>query len=229
MRLYPFFLLICSFSCYAFEVQPMIAELKTSGSSSKLTYQVSNPDDKPTPLEVVIYKRDFNEGGQEVLIPAEQDFMLFPPQIEIPARGTQVFRAQYIGNSLEESTSYRIVFKQLPIAETDESSKISMLFHFATLVFVSPERSQAILAQSLDCNSTARCQLNIENTGNGVLDLSYSQLTSPDSPPIKWQDLKEQAGKTFLLPRQQITFNLEQFKNIKKPTTNLIFKTKNEI
>lgn len=194
-----------------YQVQPMVAELQTAGNRSSVTYRVINPGDTPVPIEVEVYKRSFDETQKEVLTEAFDDFIVLPPQVDVPANGYQVFRAQYIGASdFQKTQSYRIIFKQLPIESEGEESQVNMIFNFATLVFVSQPGSVGNLNQTLDCKSKEQCKLNIVNDGDAVVNLVQSSMHLNGQEKGDWQWLQNNMPVTFLMPEHTLEVNLTE-------------------
>lgn len=195
----------------AYQVQPMVAELQTAGNRSSVTYRVINPGDEPVPIEVEVFKRSFDENQKEILTEAEDDFIVLPPQVDVPANGYQVFRAQYIGEpEFEKTQSYRIIFKQLPIENEGEESQVNMIFNFATLVFVSQPGSQGTLSQQFNCPSKEECKLNIVNDGNAVVNLVQSGIHFNGELKGDWQWLQNNMPVTFLMPEHKLEINLSE-------------------
>lgn len=205
------YLSIVSVSTFAYQVQPMVAELHTSGNRSAITYRVINPSDTPVPIEVVVYKRSFDENQQEILTEAEDDFIVLPPQMDVPANGYQVFRAQYLGDAdFEKTQSYRIVFKQLPIEQQGQESQVNMIFNFATLVFVSQPESKGALAQTLNCQAQDNCKLDIINDGDAVVNLVQSTIQVNGETKGEWPWLQQKMPVTYLMPEHKLSIDLSE-------------------
>lgn len=203
--------LFVSNTVFAYQVQPMVAELYTTGNRSAVTYRVINPSDTPVPIEVVVYKRSFDENQKEILTEAEDDFIVLPPQVDVPANGYQVFRAQYLGDAeFEKTQSYRIVFKQLPIEQQGQASQVNMIFNFATLVFVSQPDSQGQLTQTLACPDKENCTLNIVNDGSAVVNMVQSSIHFDGEQSGDWQWLQNNMPVTFLMPEHTLSINLSE-------------------
>lgn len=204
----------------AYQVQPMVAELTTAGNKSSITYRVINPSDIPVPIEVEVYKRSFDENQQEILTEAEDDFIVLPPQIDVPANGYQVFRAQYIGESeFEKSQSYRIIFKQLPLENDGQESQVNMIFNFATLVFISQPDASGTLTQKIICDDAGSCTLNIVNTGDAVVNMVQSSIHFDGEMKADWQWLQNNMPVTFLLPEHVLNINIDELIAEGKPPT----------
>lgn len=208
-----FILLFVSLGANAmgYQVQPMIVELSPQGKNSLVTYRLQNPSDASLPVEVEVYKRTFDENQQEVLVPAEDDFIVLPPQVEVPAQGYQIFRAKYLASpELSQTESYRIVFKQLPLAEDNQKSGVKMMFNFATLVFVSPQQGVAKQQSQLQCDNLDTCTLTIRNVGDRVLDLSHFDYHFDDGNTVlNWSKFQSITSGRFIMPGHQVTLNLQ--------------------
>jgi P pilus assembly chaperone PapD len=214
-------LLLLGFSAptVAYQVQPMIVDLASQGKKSLVTYRLQNPSDSPLPIEIEVFKRTFDENQKEVLVSAEEDFLVLPPQIEVPAKGYQVFRAKYLGAAdLKQTDSYRIVFKQLPLPNDDEKSGVKMVFNFATLVFVSPDGIKAKQASSVQCSKIEDCKMTIRNEGDRVLDLSTFEYHFHDgNTVINWPQFQSITTGRFIMPGHAMALDLKPLL-IDKPT-----------
>ena len=204
---------------WAYQVQPMIVEMQSAGKNSLVTYRLQNPADSPLPVEVEVFRRTFDENLQEVLVPAEKDFVVLPPQIEVPAKGYQVFRAKYLGKpDLTQTESYRIVFKQLPLEDEKEQvqSGVRMMFNFATLVFVTPEGVSYTAQSKLDCPSVDNCKLTIANKGKKVLDLAHFDFafsfkgaqSNTETKKLSWTQFQPITKGRFIMPNHFVELDL---------------------
>ncbi|WP_105169101.1 fimbrial biogenesis chaperone [Pseudoalteromonas sp. T1lg23B] len=205
-------LLLClSAPTMAYQVQPMIVDLASHGKKSLVTYRLQNPSDSPLPIEIEVYKRTFDDSHKEVLVRAEEDFIVLPPQIEVPAKGHQVFRAKYLGSpELKQTHSYRIVFKQLPLPGDEEKSGVKMVFNFATLVFVSPDGVAARASSKISCEELADCKLTINNDGARVLDLSgFEYHFHQGNTVINWAQFQGVTSGRFIMPGHSMVVDLQ--------------------
>ena len=211
MRYLVLLLLMLAASARAYQVQPMIVEMDAQGKKTLATYRLQNPGAEPLPVEVAVFKRTFDDEQKEVLVPAEDDFLVLPPQIEVPANGYQVFRAKYLGKpNLAQTESYRIVFKQLPLADTKDKSGVKMMFNFATLVFVHPQGVNAKPTSELDCKTIEACTLTIGNTGTRVLDLShYDYRFDGEQRTFDWSRFQAITPGRFIMPGHKMTLILK--------------------
>lgn len=202
--------LCISTGAVAYQVQPMIVELSSQGKNSLVTYRLSNPGTAALPVEVEVFKRTFDQDQKEVLVPAEDAFIVLPPQIEVAANGYQMFRAKYLGSpGLQQTDSYRIVFKQLPLGNEEEKSGVKMMFNFATLVFVSPKGVASEHKSVIKCELTSDCKLTISNQGKRVLDLSQFEYRFNDNATVvNWTLFQTITNGRFIMPGHQVVLDL---------------------
>src|SRR3546814_6969707 len=89
---------------------------------------------------------DLDEAGNLFETPADDDFVVFPPQGPFPVSGRQVLRVQWVGRpDIPTSRAYYVWVRQLPV-ETDpkkiEGSQatvsIDILYTMKSLIVVAP-------------------------------------------------------------------------------------------
>ncbi|MDA9556722.1 fimbria/pilus periplasmic chaperone [Vibrio sp.] len=206
MKRFILYLVFClsflSMGSYAFQLQPMIQTMAPSGVASSSVYRVDNTSDFPLPIEVNVLSRTVDEQGNEVLTESD-DFLILPAQTIIAPNRTQAFRVKYLGQQdIDSSTSYRIVFDQLPVSDSRDSSGVDTVFSFGTLVFVEPKNSQVRL-------EVANSEQSIEllNSGNKVLELNNTQFVvesdNGDIQEVPWGFFSPVAKYNYLMPNQK--------------------------
>src|SRR3546814_11762716 len=100
----------------AARVSPRIVDIKPLGRGSDARIELSNPGQVEFPVEVQMFRGVISETGELELTPADDQFLLFPTQIVVPARSQQVFRVQYIGEpALAASEIYYMQIRQIPV------------------------------------------------------------------------------------------------------------------
>lgn len=138
--------LCCAATAWAMRVSPMVAELTTVGTGSAARIEVGNVGSVALPFETMITKLDFDENGQIVETPADDQFLVFPPQGVVAVGGRQVVRVQWVGDPrLPQSEAYYLWVKQLPVA-TDLDAKpaeggalaLTVLYTMKALLVVAP-------------------------------------------------------------------------------------------
>jgi fimbrial chaperone protein len=109
-------------AAYAMRVSPMVSEISTTGTGSAARIEVGNVGSVPLPFETRITQVDFNDEGQLVETPADENFLVFPPQGVVAVGGRQVVRVQWVGDpSIDVSRAYYVAVAQLPVSTDPEA------------------------------------------------------------------------------------------------------------
>ena len=136
------FAIVPAASATSLGVEPLLLEISPSQSAA---IRVRNSADKDMPVEVFVYRRDVDENGVQVRIPADDDFIIFPPQSAIKAGGRQVFRIRPVTAQPRQSSSYYVSFNQVPEEiENFEGSgaTVQVVFSFDAAVHVVPRKAE---------------------------------------------------------------------------------------
>ncbi|MBE1277400.1 fimbria/pilus periplasmic chaperone [Enterovibrio baiacu] len=195
----------------AFELLPMVSFFSDHGSKSEQFFQVHNTTGLPLPLEIFVKQRAIAENDSETLIDSE-DFFVFPPQALIPPGKTQMVKVKYIGDLIDASTSYRIIFSQLPIQDEEKKSSIKMLFQIGALAFVTPDHVENLVEADVSLKGNAAPELLLENKGTGVVvisDLSFNVKADDTSYTWQWEDIKDLVDRQFLVPGESTRMSVE--------------------
>jgi fimbrial chaperone protein len=159
----------------AVRVQPMAYDLTPTGSGASKDLRVENTGDKPMPVELKVERRQILPDGSEKRIPAEDDFLIFPPQGIVPPNGFQTFRVQYVGDpAIRKTVLYVVTVVQLPIDTSGEKSTgVQFLFNMGTLAAVSPDgaRPQLEIVDVKPAVTAAKLRIEVKNSGNGYARL----------------------------------------------------------
>lgn len=131
-------------SVSAMRVSPMVLEMEANGSAAVARIEVQNVNQGNLAFETRIYRMTFDENGEVVETPADDKFLVFPPQGVLPAGGRQVVRLQWVGApDLAASESYYVSVDQLPVAleptATEQvSAQLQVVYHMRALAVVAP-------------------------------------------------------------------------------------------
>lgn len=154
----------------AARISPMVVAVSPSGPNSTTRLELTNPDERSFPVEVRMYRGEISELGQLKLIEADDDFIVFPTQMVVPAKSQQAIRVQYVGRpELAQSEIYYAAVRQVPVAVADQQSRVQVLVNFNVLVNVVPSGSRAdprlevISAKSVD--ATPGLDVRVRNLG----------------------------------------------------------------
>lgn len=214
-------LFLFSSTAAAYELTPMTMALDEVGRNSSGVFRVYNNHATPLTLELSTMRRMLKDSYYNETAPAEDDFMLMPPQAYIAPGDFQVFRVRYLGNEpLDQSVGYRIIFRQLPVdlAPVDGTG-VSFLMHVHAPVYVSPVGVESSISTSLDFNDlheetrfdTKLVNLDnpdgvivLNNSGDGVEDLSVGELKitleSGETRSLKWTEFSKGVFVRHILP-----------------------------
>lgn len=128
----------------AASVSPMIVEVDPMGRGSVARIELNNPDDGAFPVEVQMFRGDISEAGELNLTPADAEFLVFPPQMVVPAKSQQIFRVQYIGEpELAASQIYYMQIRQIPVDFAAGDSQVQLVVNFNVLVNVVPDGARS--------------------------------------------------------------------------------------
>ncbi|MCG9730838.1 fimbria/pilus periplasmic chaperone [Shewanella sp. Isolate13] len=212
MRIFLLIILLLSHPmAYAFELFPMVSFFSPKGSKSEQFFQVNNTTEQALPLEVFVKQRQISASDTELLADTE-DFFVFPPQVLIPPKSTQMVKVKYIGNLVDTSQSYRVVFSQLPIKDEVKQSSIKMLFQIGALVFVSPDNVANTISADIHYQANTPTSMKLANTGDGVViipQLSFEVTSDHARHSWKWQDIQHLLNQQYLVPGESVDIAMD--------------------
>lgn len=138
-------MMVVAGGAWAMRVSPMVAELSTSGAGSSARIEVGNVGSTALPFETAITRLTFTEDGEILETPADEDFLVFPPQGVVAVGGRQMVRVQWVGApDLDVSQAYYLSVRQLPIAQEPVASEsggaiaVTVLYNMKALLVVAP-------------------------------------------------------------------------------------------
>jgi fimbrial chaperone protein len=132
----------------AMRVSPMVSELSTTGTKSAARIEVQNATSGVLAFETQITRLEYDAEGKQIEVPADADFLIFPPQGTLAVGGRQVIRVQWLGGpTLPTSQSYYLSINQLPVAFTAEttpgsSAQEQIVYHMKALITVAPPNAK---------------------------------------------------------------------------------------
>ena len=203
-----FFALAGLAPAHAMNVQPLSLEMVSIGANSRSTIQVVNDGATPMPVEVVFKKLDIGEDGKTTESPANDEFLVFPPQAVVPAGATQSFRIQWVGApDIKKSQTYMLSVNQLPVKMKPGESGVQMVFDFGVIVSVAPAGAQSTLKLvSAEAETQGKRQgaaITVENPGVMYSYFSDAKLTLESGSwrkVISPGELRQLVGYGVVLP-----------------------------
>lgn len=166
----------------AMTVWPTVIDLSTIGRDGQAQINVMSSEAVVFPVEIDVQTLEIAENGSQTLAPADDEFLIFPPQAMIQPGATQVFRIQWVGDpELQASRSFLIRVNQVPIQSADGASMVQMIYSFAIMVNVADpaNRSELAVAEVVPVHESEQSgvTLLLENTGDRHDYLSSHALT----------------------------------------------------
>lgn len=135
----------------AFQLLPMSQTFAPSGADSTKTYRVVNSKETPIAVEVSVVKREVDLLGKETLTPADEDFVIYPPQMILEPNSSQTVRVTWLGETNPESElSYRFIAEQLPVElsavdspeaplSASSTGAVQVLLRYAGSLYIRPD------------------------------------------------------------------------------------------
>jgi fimbrial chaperone protein len=208
-----FLLIIGASVAWAYQVAPMIYDLKPSGPGATTSIRVQNDGDRPITIELVAEKREFSENGTEKRTPADDDFVLFPPQAVVPAGKTQAVRIQYVGSpTLARSVMYTVMVKQVPVELPNSGpSGVQFVFNFGTVANVVPDGAKAVVDVVSVTPAKSGYQLRLRNSGNKYANLSLGRVmlaSGTGEVAFEGDAWRNALGPSWILPGADRVINI---------------------
>lgn len=128
----------------AMRVSPMVVEMESRGADAVARIEVQNINSGKLAFQTRVFRMEIDETGKMTETPADEQFLIFPPQGALSAGARQVIRLQWVGNpEIANSEAYYVSVEQLPVAfepgspET-ASAQVQILYNMRALVVVAP-------------------------------------------------------------------------------------------
>lgn len=128
----------------AMRVSPMVLEMESRGTGAVSRIEVQNINQGNLAFETRVFLMTFDAKGEMVETPADDRFLVFPPQGVLPAGGRQVIRLQWVGDAdLDVAQAYYVSVQQLPVtfetkANEGIGAQVQVLYNMRALVVVAP-------------------------------------------------------------------------------------------
>lgn len=214
------FLLVSTTAARAFTLVPIRMEFAPAGSGAEQAFHLENDSNDTVAIEVSMLTRQLDLDGKETNGPAEDDFLVYPPQVVLKPNQVQTVRVKWLGaRKPEKELAYRILAEQLPVKlEKDKTghSRINVLLRYLGSVYIVPKGAKAdVILESAapQTNATGKrlIELIFRNRGNAHSLLSDLQLKveagdktvelgSEALPNIAGQNILAGQKRRFMLP-----------------------------
>lgn len=190
---------------FAFDIVPVSRTFTPTGSGATQSYDLIGDQTEAQAVEMSVVKREMDLDGNETYVPADDDFLIYPPQIILKAGTTQTVRVTWVGDpDPKRELAYRLVSQQVPInlkkpevaKPTRVVAKVEVLFKYMGSLYIRPADVQpkvvldSVIAQTDKGKPAIAIILDNQGSGRAFLKTYSLNLTS--------------AGKTVILKPDQL-------------------------
>ncbi len=167
--------LIAASDASALKFVPFVQEFAPRGPNSKKVYRIENDGPEQVAIQVSMVHRTMKIDGTEDLIEAEDDFIVFPPQLVLEPGESRTVRVQWLGDPDPKiELAYRIIAEQLPVDFGNNStagSHVTLLVRYEGAVYIAPKGVASDVAlESAEAKRGAdgsrKLVLTVQNKGN---------------------------------------------------------------
>jgi fimbrial chaperone protein len=130
----------------AMSLSPIHIEMTTVGPTARSQIVVTNPSAAPLQVEIALQNLALDDVGTPKLTPANDEFLIFPPQATVGPGGTQVFRIQWLGEpDMAKSRSFVLSVNQVPVKQPAGQKAVQIVMSLGAMINVAPVNGQAEL------------------------------------------------------------------------------------
>ncbi|MFW6413301.1 MAG: fimbria/pilus periplasmic chaperone [Oceanicaulis sp.] len=192
-------------------------DLTPSGQGARDTLTIENPQNRELTVEIFAVSIDVAEDGEETRTPADEDFLIFPPQAIIQPGATQNVQVRYVGSpDIETSRAYRLIVRQVPLDMTGQTNiALGVALSFATLVNIVPDGAEpAPRVAALEPAGPDAWRVFVENDGARYVRLSEYDFEFSEPGGANYRlaasDLHDAVGQqtTFVPPRTRLRLDV---------------------
>jgi fimbrial chaperone protein len=127
----------------ALRFTPFVVSLSPSGAGANQVFQVENETEVSAAIQISLVHREMSVDGKETLKEAEDDFIVFPPQMVLLPHEARAIRLQWAGDPKPAAElPYRIIVEQLPVRlDTGDAkgTQLSLVVRYEGAVYITPE------------------------------------------------------------------------------------------
>ncbi|MBD2775598.1 fimbrial biogenesis chaperone [Iningainema tapete] len=173
----------------AFKLLPMSRVFTPSGLGATQSYEIVNDANEPLAVEMSVVKRQMDVTGRESYSDADDDFLIYPPQILLKAGEKQTVRVTWLGDSKPTlELAYRLIAQQVPIElqpnqnnQTRPVGQVKILMRYMGSIFIRPSNvQQKVVVDTVKLqkgnNGANELAITLNNQGNARAILKKSSL-----------------------------------------------------
>ncbi|MBC8123564.1 MAG: molecular chaperone [Gemmatimonadaceae bacterium] len=168
----------------------MSATFEPAGNRSTQTFEVESMGDQPVAVQLHLVSRQVALDGTETNPDAEDDFLIYPPQILLRPGQSQTVRVSWVGDANpKQELAYRLITEQVPIDLEQQtvqtngiSVKINTVFRYVGSLFITPRGAAPQLSIGAATHHqskerTDQLAVTVENRGTAHQLLKALKLT----------------------------------------------------
>lgn len=206
-----FLMSVPAIALQAFNLQPIILELKPTGTESSGVFILSNQGEDPMAVELSLWNRELSDLGVEERSPADSElFILYPTNIILQPGARQTVRIQYRGPDVSIERAFRLQAEQLPVDFTGgqgpQGGRINIMYKYLAAVYVTPPnaRSEVVMGSLVGTPEGGEDGLwvVVENIGSKHQLLRDLRITArfEDGETLEWspEELPSLANENLL-------------------------------
>lgn len=195
-----------AFPAAAFDVNPVVSVIELPGDGAGITVTLRNPRQEALPVSLEIVERTVNEDGTETTAPADDLFVIFPPQAVVPAGKSQAIRVQWLGPPPDLSRSFTLFAAEEPVDLSQrKGTSVQTVFRIGASVHVAGRNSASkpvLLASAPDEKGV---KVTLGNDGNRYFYVDEVTLSFGDKK-ISGFELGGYAVRTLVPPGGRRSF-----------------------
>lgn len=190
----------------AFDVNPVVSVIEIPGDGAGITLTLRNPRKEALPVSFEIVERSINEDGSEITKPADEQFVIFPPQAVVGPGKSQAIRVQWIGAAPPSSRSFTLFAAEEPIDLTErKGASVQTVFRIGASIHVAAKKSvsKPVLLGAVPAEKGVAVTLG--NEGDRYYYVDETTLTFGDKK-IGGFEVGAYAVRTLVTPGARRTF-----------------------
>jgi fimbrial chaperone protein len=119
-------------------VEPISQTFNLAQRNTQNVFKIINSANKPTAVQVRITTRKQNLDGSEQRQDADDQFLIYPPQLIIPPQVTQKVKVQWLGElDLKQEQAYRLIVEQVPVKlSKEEKTGVKLILTIEGTIYV---------------------------------------------------------------------------------------------
>ncbi|MBW4936623.1 fimbrial biogenesis chaperone [Marinobacter sp. F4206] len=212
--------LMLSSEVVAFQLVPTVSVLELPQDASGITVVVENPRTVPLPVEFELVERTVNLDGSEEYTPADEEFLVFPPQAVIGPGKSQAVRVQWVSDYPSESRSFTLFASEIPVDLEDVGKPmLQTLFRMGASIHVTPSSAQPDVTLTEASKTESGMELTLENIGDRFIYLNDVRLEFDDRM-YTGSELANIVGRTLLPPARKRTIIIPEETGIPRISIN---------